>query len=138
MNLHYLLTKRAAAGRPVRVGLIGAGKFGSMFLSQVPTTPGLEVAAIADLNVDRARESCRQVGWADDRIAAVNFIEDGRALAARDDIEVLVESTGDPAAGIAHIETSIAAGKHVVSVNVEADALAGPLLAARARRAGVV
>ena len=59
MNLYRLLQKRAADGRPVRVGLIGAGKFGSMFLSQVPTTPGLQVAAIADLAPDRARAACR-------------------------------------------------------------------------------
>ena len=63
MNLMHKLAARAEAGRPVRVGLIGAGKFGSMFLSQVPTIPGLEVAAIADLDPDRAREACRQVGW---------------------------------------------------------------------------
>ena len=51
MNLHQLAIRR---GRPVRVGLIGAGKFGSMFLAQVPATPGIEVAAIADLAPDRA------------------------------------------------------------------------------------
>ena len=55
MNLHHLLRQRAAAERPVRVGLIGAGKFGSMFLNQVPTMPGVEIAVIADLNAERAR-----------------------------------------------------------------------------------
>ena len=44
MNLHALLAARVEAGKPIRVGLIGAGKFGSMFLAQVPTTPGLTVA----------------------------------------------------------------------------------------------
>ena len=53
----------------MRVGLIGAGKFGSMFLSQVPTIPGLEVAVIADLDPDRARSACRTVGWDAARIA---------------------------------------------------------------------
>ena len=43
MNLHAKLQQRAAAGKPIRIGLIGAGKFGSMFLAQVPHTPGLEV-----------------------------------------------------------------------------------------------
>jgi predicted homoserine dehydrogenase-like protein len=43
----------------VQVGLIGAGKFGSMFLNQVPTMPGLEVSVIADLNPERARTACR-------------------------------------------------------------------------------
>ena len=64
MNLTAKLAARAESGRPVRVSLIGAGKFGSMFLSQVPTIPGLEIAAIADLDPDRARAACRAVGWA--------------------------------------------------------------------------
>jgi predicted homoserine dehydrogenase-like protein len=80
------------------VGLIGAGKFGSMFLAQVPTTPGLEVTAIADLAPDRARAACREVGWSDERIAATRFVEDGSALAGCCDVEVVVEATGHPAA----------------------------------------
>jgi predicted homoserine dehydrogenase-like protein len=50
MNLYRLLQARHAAGKPVRVALIGAGKFGAMFLSQVPHTPGLEVPVIVDLD----------------------------------------------------------------------------------------
>jgi predicted homoserine dehydrogenase-like protein len=138
MNLHHLLAARLAAGRPVRVGLIGAGKFGSMFLSQVPTTPGLEVAAIVDLSPDRAREACRSVGWDEARIAATNFTDDAAAGIARDDVEVVIEATGNPAAGIRHARLAIATGKHIVMVNVEADALVGPLLAEEARRAGIV
>ncbi len=138
MNLFRQLAERHAARRPVRVGLIGAGKFGAMFLAQVPTTPGLEVSAIADLAPERARAACREVGWAEARIAATRFIEDGAALAARDDVEVVVEATGNPTAGILHARAAIAAGKHIVMVNVEADVLAGPLLAAEARAAGVV
>ena len=60
MNLHRLLQQRAAAGRPVQVGLIGAGKFGSMFLSQVPTMPGLEIAVIGDLDPERAAAARRR------------------------------------------------------------------------------
>jgi predicted homoserine dehydrogenase-like protein len=59
MNLHRLLIDRLAAGKPVNVALIGAGKFGSMFLSQVPHTPGIEVPVIVDLDPERAREGCR-------------------------------------------------------------------------------
>ena len=55
MNLYSMLAARAAAGRPVRVGLIGAGKFGSMYLAQVPRTPGVHLAAIADLAPEAAR-----------------------------------------------------------------------------------
>ena len=138
MNLHRMLAARAEAGRPVRAGLIGAGKFGSMFLAQAPTTPGLMISAIADLAPDRARAACRAVGWSEERIAATAFVEDGAALARRDDVEVVVEATGSPAAGIAHARAAIAAGKHIVMVNVEADVLAGPLLAEQAREAGVV
>ena len=138
MNLMSLLAHRVEETGPVRVGLIGAGKFGSMFLGQVPTTPGLEVSAIADLSVPRAKEQCRNVGWDDARIAATDFIEDGRLLAARDDVDVVVEATGHPAAGIAHALTAFDNGKHAVMVNVEADVLAGAALNARAQSAGVV
>ena len=138
MNLHALLAARAEAGRPVRVGLIGAGKFGAMFLAQVPHVPGLEVAAIADLDPDRARATAATVGWDAARIAATRFTDSGEALIGMDGIEVVVEATGNPAAGIVHARASIAAGRHIVMVNVEADVLAGPLLAAEARRAGVV
>ncbi len=138
MNLYSLLQRRAAAGRPVRVGLIGAGKFGSMFLSQVPTTPGLLVAAIADLSPDRARAACRGVGWDDSRIGATRITDDTMAMIASPDVEVIVEATGHAPAGIAHARAAIANGKHIVMVNVEADVLAGPLLAREAERAGVV
>ncbi|MGE0501154.1 MAG: NAD(P)H-dependent oxidoreductase [Rhizobiaceae bacterium] len=138
MNLHALLSARAAAGRPVKAGLVGAGKFGSMFLSQVPTTAGLDVTVIADLSPDRARSACRSVGWSDERIAATRFVADGRDLCRSDDVEVVIDATGSPAAGVAHALAAIEAGKHIVMVNVEADVLAGPALAARARNAGVV
>jgi len=137
MNLSHLLGARHAAGKPVRVALIGAGKFGSMFLSQVPHTPGLEVSVIVDLDPDRAREACRTVGWDAARIAATTFTDDA-AKADSDQIEVVVEATGNPAVGIKHARAAIAAGKHIVMVNVEADVLAGPLLAEEARRARVV
>lgn len=137
MNLSWLLAARADAGRPVRVGLIGAGKFGAMFLSQVPTTPGLDVAAIADLDPDRARRACANVGWDPARINATRFLDSGAELAALD-LDVVIEATGNPAAGVTHALAAIAAGRHIVMVNVEADVLAGPALAARARAAGVV
>jgi predicted homoserine dehydrogenase-like protein len=137
MNLSHLLNARSAAGKPVRVALIGAGKFGSMFLSQVPHTPGLEVPVIVDLDPERAREACRTVGWDAARIAATTFTDDaGKATSGA--IEVIVEATGNPAVGIRHARAAIAGGKHIVMVNVEADVLAGPLLAEEARKAGVV
>ena len=127
-----------AAERPVRVCLIGAGKFGSMFLSQVPSTPGLEVTVIADLRVDAARAACRNVGWHDAQIAATRFTEDGGAALAADDVDVVVEATGHPRAGVRHARAAFAAGKHIVMVNVEADVLAGVSLAKEAKAAGTV
>lgn len=138
MNLFRLLQERAARGRPVRAALIGAGKFGSMFLSQVPTTPGLEVAAIADLDPERARAACRTVGWDEALVARTTFLESGADACVHPDVEVVIEATGNPAAGIAHACAAINAGKHIVMVNVEADVLAGPLLAEEARERGVV
>ena len=138
MNLHRLLGKRLEQGRPVRVGLIGAGKFGSMFLSQIPSTPGIEIAAIADLAPERARDACRRVGWAEERIAATRFTEDALAMVSAPDVEVVVEATGHAPAGIAHARRAIAEGKHIVMVNVEADVLAGVALVREAARAGVV
>jgi predicted homoserine dehydrogenase-like protein len=93
VSLHRLLQKRAAAGKPVEVGLIGAGKFGSMFLNQVPTMPGLEVSVIADLNPERARTACCTVGWDAARIAGTAFVTSG-AEACAPTVEVIVEATG--------------------------------------------
>jgi predicted homoserine dehydrogenase-like protein len=138
MNLQSLLAARNEAGKPVRVGLIGAGKFGSMFLAQVPSIAGLEVARICDRDLDRAKAACRTVGWDAGRVARTQFSAHGRDACADDRVDVVVEATGDPGAGIAHALAAIGAGKPVVMVNVEADALAGPWLAAKARAAGVI
>lgn len=137
MNLARLAMERGAEARPVRAALIGAGKFGSMFLAQVPHIAGLEVTHIADLDPDRARAACRTVGWDAARIAATTFTDSGVA-AAQSGLDVVIEATGAPGPGIAHALAAMDAGAHVVMVNVEADVLAGPVLAERARAAGVV
>jgi predicted homoserine dehydrogenase-like protein len=138
MNLQGMLAARLDAGKPVRVGLIGAGKFGSMFLAQVPSIAGLEVAVIADLDPDRAKAACGSVGWDAARIARTHFVERGRDACRDERVAVVVEATGNPAAGIAHAMEAIEAGKHIVMVNVEADALAGAWLARKARAANVI
>jgi predicted homoserine dehydrogenase-like protein len=138
MSLHSLLQRRAMAGRPVRAALIGAGKFGSMFLNQVPGMAGLDLSVIADLDPQRARDACRTVGWDRARLERTRFVETGLEACADPQVEVIVEATGSPPAGIAHARAAIAGGKHVVMVNVEADVLAGPLLAAEAQARGVV
>jgi len=137
MNLSSLARARAEAGRPVRGALIGAGKFGSMFLAQAPHIAGLSVTHIADLDPERARSACRTVGWSAERIAATTYLDDGLE-AVRAAVDVVIEATGAPEAGLNHARAALDAGKHVVMVNVEADVLAGPVLAAQARAAGLV
>ena len=63
MNLYRLLSQRAADNKPLRVALIGAGKFGTMFLAQARRTPGIHVVAVADLDPVRAREGLDPAGW---------------------------------------------------------------------------
>src|SRR5260370_1627648 len=110
-----------AGGPPVRVGLIGAGKFGSMFLSQVPTIPGLEVPVIADLDPDRARLACHRVGWDAARIERTALVASGNEACGHPDVDVVVEATGSPSAGLAHARAVIAAGKAIVMGSVGAD-----------------
>lgn len=133
MNLHRMLLDRETAGNPVRVALIGAGKFGTMYLSQAGRTPGIHIAALVDLDPARAKAACERVGLGETYIT-----DDAMAVIASDDVDVVIDATGSPAAGIAHALACCAQGKHIIMVNVEADVLAGPLLAERARQAGIV
>jgi len=149
VSLHAQLQRRAAAGKPIRVGLIGAGKFGSMYLAQVPRTPGVHLAAIADLAPDGARRNLARVGWDDARARAASLddairsgtthiSDDWQALVAHPALDVVVECTGHPIAAVEHCLAAFAHRKHVVNVTVEADAFCGPLLARKAAEAGVV
>jgi predicted homoserine dehydrogenase-like protein len=149
MNLHSLLAARAAGGKPVRVGLIGAGKFGSMVLAQAQRIAGLHVVGVADLDVARARAALDRVGWPVERYGAPSLAEamrtgqtrvldDARALCAFEGVECIIEATGHPLAGVRHALAAIEGGKHVVMVNVEADVMCGPALSARARAKGLV
>ena len=147
MNLHTLLAARAESGRPVRAGLVGAGKFGSMVLAQAQRIAGLHIVGVADLDPARAHAALHRVGWPPERAAAPTLadavktgrtcvLEDAAALCAADGIDCIIEATGHPLAGVRHALAAIEGGKHVVMVNVEADVLCGPALAARARASG--
>ena len=149
MSLYTKLQQRAAAGKPIRIGLIGAGKFGSMYLAQIPRTPGVHLVAIADLSPDAARANLARVGWSPAQSSARSvdealqtghtwITEDWQALTREPSIDVVVECTGHPVAAVDHCLDAFAHGKHVVNVTVEADAFCGPLLARRAQEAGVV
>ena len=130
MNLHELLREREDAGQPIRVGLIGSGRFGTMYLSQARNIPGVRVAAIADINTARARESLARVDWPEaDIVDSVDDLTDGKTAVIADamdlfrtDIDVIVEATGNPIVGIKHALAAIDSGKHVMMVTVEAPA----------------
>jgi predicted homoserine dehydrogenase-like protein len=149
MSLYAGLQKRAAEGRPLRVGLIGAGKFGAMYLAQVPKTPGVHLAAIADLSPSSAIVNLQRVGWAADRFAphsiddalrhgTTHVGDDWPALIRHPAIDIVVECTGNPIAAVEHCLEAFRQRKNVVNVTVEADAFCGPLLARKAAEAGVV
>ena len=149
MNLYAKLRERQAAGKPVRIGLIGAGKFGAMYLAQVPKTPGVHLVGIADLSPANASANLARVGWKAEQSAATSLDEaiargntcvtdDWEALVSHPQIEIIVECTGNPVAAVDHILRAFRHGKHVVNVTVEADAFCGPLLARKAAAAGVV
>ena len=105
-----------------------------MFLSQVHAIKGLEVHAISDLTFEFMQLACRSLYLHDEQISAISYEPDGVALASRNHIDLAVEATGNPRAGIIHAEAAIAAGKHVKIVNVEADALIGLLMTKKSRR----
>ena len=109
MNLQSILAARIDAGKPVRVGLIGAGKFGSMFLAQVPSIAGLEVAVIADLDPERAKAACRTSAGTRPASRARVLPSAAATPCADERVEVVIEATGNPAAGIAHALEAIEA-----------------------------
>src|SRR5260370_13942398 len=120
-----------------------------MVLAQAQRIEGLHVVGVADLDPEKARASLARVGWPIERFSAKTLgeavktgktcvIDDAAALAACDEIECMIEATGHPIAGVRHALDAIDGSKHVVLVNVEADVLCGPLLAARARAKNLV
>lgn len=149
MNLFAKLQRREADNNPLRVGLIGAGKFGSMYLAQVPKTPGLHLVAIADLSPTNAKANLSRVGWNEAQHSAASFDEamakrttfvtdDWQKLVAHPKIDIVIECTGHPIAAVDHCLAAFANHKHVINVTVEADAFCGPLLAKKAADAGVI
>jgi predicted homoserine dehydrogenase-like protein len=141
-----------APQRPVRAGLIGCGSFGSGILAQAACVPLLEVPAVADSDLDAARQAYARAGVpaeaiavCDSRAAALRAIEAGKRVIVADPLllmelplEVIVEATGIPEAGALHAEAAIRHGRHVAMVNKEADGTVGPMLKRLADEAGVV
>lgn len=149
MNLYTNLLKRAEEENPIRVGLIGAGKFGTMFLSQVQRLKGIHLVGIADLSPQNARSNLAFVGWDESQFSAASLEEAAKAgtthvgenwqaLVSHPAIDIVIECTGAPVAAVDHILAAFENGKHVINVTVEADAFCGFALAKRAEQAGVI
>ena len=126
MNLHRMLLARAAEGRPLTVGLIGAGKFGAMYLAQAKHTPGIHIVGVADLAPERARATLARTGWARERYAARSFAEaantgvthitdDAASLIAAPEIAIVIDATGSPAAGLPVASMTIAISGAAIS-----------------------
>lgn len=149
MNLARMLAQRAEQGRPIRVGMIGAGKFGTMFLAQAERQRGIHVVGICDLNPAGTKSNLNLVGWDAARYCAsslddaaktgtTHLGDDWQALVSHPAVEIVIECTGAPMAAVTHILTAFGEGKHVINVTVEADAFVGPGFGIKAQDAGVI
>ena len=148
LDLADRLLKRQEEGKSFRVGVIGAGKFATMFLSQANSTSGFHIAAIADLDFKRAEDSLRTAGFEKDlNISGIDeaissneiwFTDSGIELAQCEQLDLVIEATGNPEAGVDHCLAAFKAKSHVVLVTVEADVLCGAAIIKRANEAGVV
>ena len=151
--ISQLLAQRAADANPIRVGIIGTGKFGAGLVAQISQMQGMEVAAIADINAHNARYAYVASGAPPEEIRTAEtgaeledairaakpaIVEDGLALGDCESIDVIVESTGLPDVGARHAFHALSNRKHVVMVNVEADVTVGAFLRRTADAAGVV
>ena len=148
MNLSRLLAEYAK-DKPVRVGLIGAGKFGSMILAQAQHIEGIHILAVADLDIEKAQASFARVGWdtkncfaRSSQAALISgktwLTQDATALCEIPEIDCVIEATGHPVFGVRHALNAIEHRKHVVMVNVEADILCGPYIAQKAAENEVI
>jgi predicted homoserine dehydrogenase-like protein len=150
MNLAAGLARRS--DNPVRVALIGAGKFGTMILAQLRHEQGIKLCVLADLNTGRARDAAVRAGWsagvfepassdgaANDiaRSGKVALVDAGE-IAATCDVDIVIEATGFADSAARHIWTAIEHGHHVINVTVEVDVVVGPLLHAQALKRGVI
>lgn len=148
------LEERAATGRPVRVALVGAGRFGTTVVAQMGQMPALRLSVVCDVRPENARGAWEAFGGKEilDRVLdarsadeVANAVDEGRPVVTSDvdaavgaPVDVVVEATGLPEIASRTALGAIRAGHHVVMVTVEADVLIGPLLRRYAEKAGVV
>jgi predicted homoserine dehydrogenase-like protein len=151
--LYRDLEKRAVEGRPIRCGLLGSGQMGVDIVSQVSRMQGIEVSAVADLQLSRAADAYAIAGVPRDLVVAVStpaeamdairrgrfaITDDPGLIPQIDAIESVVDATGQPEAGAAIALDCFAHRKHLIMMNVEGDVTIGPILRRRAEKAGVI
>ena len=152
MSLDKTLREREADGRPIRVGMIGAGATGRAIALQLGTpVPGIRLVALSNRTAVHGERAFREAGigeWtrvesvhkAETEIAKGRAIltDDPSVLTGCDGIDLILEVTGtvEPAARV--VLDAFNHGKHVVMVNAELDSMLGPILKHKADRAGVV
>jgi predicted homoserine dehydrogenase-like protein len=146
------LQARARAGRPIRVGVYGAGAAGRGFINQVTNAvPGMVIAAVSNRTIERAVNAYRfaeagepvVVSSLTDLDAAIAagrpaVTDNPSLLAQSEQIDCLIDITGAVEFGAAIALEAIANGKHMVLMNAEVDATVGPILHDKARQAGVI
>ena len=149
MGMIDQLKEREEQNRPVRIGMIGGGKFGTMFMAQAQRIPGIHVLGVVDLDVEQARSNFILTGWPKERLMAptldtalqtqaTHISDNVEDLINHPAIEIIIECTGNPIVAVEHALLAFAAGKHVISGTVEADAICGAALVSRAEDAGVI
>ncbi len=147
------LTQREEEGRPIQVGIIGAGKFGGGLCTQISQMKGMRVALVADLDEEVARRGYTANGFETNsirktvtetevcdaiRAGAPAITSDATLVCQSELIDVVVDTTGSPQAGAVLGISAISHGKHLIMVNVEADVCIGPYLRRLADEKGVV
>jgi predicted homoserine dehydrogenase-like protein len=146
MNLFSLLNSRS---KPITIGIIGAGKFATMFFSQALKIPSIHIVGVVDIHPENAKSNMEMVGWDPSAFETSNlsdafscgktFISDNwEELVYHESIEIIVECTGNPIAAVEHCLSAFKNKKNVINVTVEADAFCGFALSQKANDAGVL
>ncbi|MDZ8259331.1 NAD(P)H-dependent oxidoreductase [Nostoc sp. ChiQUE01b] len=146
------LQARAAAGNPIKVGMIGAGFMGRGIANQiVNSVPGMELVAISNRQIGAAKQAYSEAGIEDIQVVATvseledaiannkyAVTEDAKLLCRAEGIDALIEVTGAVEFGAGIVMEAIAHRKHVIMMNAELDGTIGPILKVYADKAGVI
>lgn len=148
-NIYEELQKRAEEGKIIRLGMIGFGRFPSTFIVQLDRIPGMQLVGVAEINPARAMKTCELVEWPKERYSAKSFeeaakngstciVDNADLLFQSDFIDIIVDATGNPYAGVHHGKMACKYHKDLIMVNIECMAAVGPILNRMAEEAGII